>query len=95
MNAIRGVRTSAPAVGQATISAEQLTEYEALKKMKEQLQAGQAEMEVGGEQMVISAQEYSAFAELRKKEDGGDEGRLRRVGRASVACRPRCSAATK
>jgi hypothetical protein len=68
MDAIRGVRTVAPTVpGPATLSAEQLAEYEALKKAKEQGRSGQAVLEVGGEQMVISAQEYAEFEQLRAK----------------------------
>jgi hypothetical protein len=69
MDAIRGLRTSTPAPGQATISAEQLAEYEALKKAKEQSEAGQAVLEVGGEQMVITAEEYAELEQLRKKMD--------------------------
>lgn len=69
MEAIRGVRTSAEnAPAQGTLSAEQLAEYEALKREKETNRADQATvMEVGGEQMVITAEEYAEFAELRKK----------------------------
>ena len=67
MDAIRGVRISAPISGQAMLSAEQLAEYEALKKAKEQGRAGRAVLEVGGEQMVISAEEYAEFEQLRAK----------------------------
>jgi hypothetical protein len=59
--------TNAP--GEATLSAEELAEYEALKKAKEQRQAGQAVLEVGGERMVISAEEYAEFEQLRAKMD--------------------------
>jgi len=69
MDAIRGVRTATPAPGEATLSAEQLAEYEALKKAKEQGQAGQAVLEVGGEQMVITAEEYAELEQLRAKMD--------------------------
>jgi hypothetical protein len=61
------VRTSAPAAGQATLSAEQLAEYEALKKEREAHQDGAAVLEIGGEQMIISAEEYAEFEQLRKK----------------------------
>ncbi len=67
MDAIRGVRTSAPAPGQATISTEQLAEYEALKKEKQAARGAQAVVEVGGEQMVISAEEYAELEQLRTK----------------------------
>ena len=72
MDAIRGVRTAAPALagpGQSMLSAEQLAEYEALKKAKEQDCAGGAVLEVGGEQMVITAEEYAELEQLRAKMD--------------------------
>src|SRR6266568_710098 len=70
MDAIRGVRTAAPAVpGEAALSAEEFAEYEALKKAKEQGRTGQAVLEVGGEQMVITAEEYAELEQLRKKMD--------------------------
>lgn len=71
MGAVRGVRTSVSAAGQATLSAEQLAEYEALKREKEAEHAwtGQAMLEVGGEQMVSTAEEYAELEQLRKKMD--------------------------
>jgi Phage integrase family len=69
MDAIRGVRTATCAPGEATLSAEQLAEYEALKKAKEQRAAKQGVVEVGGEQIVISAEEYAEFEQLRAKMD--------------------------
>jgi hypothetical protein len=69
MDAIRGVRTATPAPGDASLSAEQLAEYKALKKAKEQGQAEPAVLDVGGEQMVITAEEYAEFEQLRAKMD--------------------------
>lgn len=69
MDVIRGVRTATPVPGEATLSAEQLAEYEVLKKAKEQGRTWQAVLGVGGEQMVISAQEYAEFEQLRAKMD--------------------------
>jgi hypothetical protein len=67
MDAIRGVRTATPVAGEATLSAEQLAEYEALKNAKEQGEADQAMLETGAQQLVISAREYAEFVQLRKK----------------------------
>jgi integrase len=67
MDAIRGARTSAPAAAPTALSAEQLAEYEALKKAKEASDAGRAVLEVGGGQMIVSAEEYAEFEQLRKK----------------------------
>jgi hypothetical protein len=69
MDAIRGIRTMPPVPGEVTLSSEQLAEYEALKKAKEQNQAGPAVMEVGEEQMVITAEEYAGLEQLHKKMD--------------------------
>jgi integrase len=67
MDAIRGVRSATPEPGEATLSAEQLAEYEALKNAKEQGEADQATLEAGAQQLVISAHEYEEFVQLRKK----------------------------
>jgi Phage integrase family len=65
MDAIRGLRTTTPVPGEATLTAEQLAEYEALKREKETSRADRAVQEVGGEQMVITAEEYAELEQLR------------------------------
>jgi hypothetical protein len=49
------------------ISAEQLAEYEALEKEKQAGRVAQAVVEVGGEQLVVSAEEHAELEQLRTK----------------------------